>query len=76
MIPSILQNQYGYDRKATISGSISTDADFGFPPWNPPHKHHVDHDGYVTVDGNLEFLKLTNSGEKSLLELGVCRQLF
>ena len=21
-------------------GSISTSADFGYPPWNPPHKHH------------------------------------
>ena len=30
-------------------GSISTDADFGYPPWNPPHKHHVDRESYYTV---------------------------
>ena len=31
-------------------GSISTGADFGFPPWNPPTKHHFDRESYVTVE--------------------------
>ena len=30
-------------------GSISTDADFGYPPWNPPHKHHFDPDNQISV---------------------------
>ena len=38
----------GYDKDASL-GSISTDADFGYPPWNPPHKHHVDRESYYTV---------------------------
>ena len=38
----------GYDKSDSF-GSISTSADFGFPPWNPPHKHHVDRDSYYTV---------------------------
>ena len=42
--------QYGYIRSTSV-GSISTSADFGFPPWNPPHKHHVDRDSYKTVSG-------------------------
>ena len=42
---------FGYNSDSTDSfGSISTDADFGFPPWNPPHKHHFDPEGYVTVE--------------------------
>ena len=56
-------------------GSISTDADFGFPPWNPPHKHHVDTESYITVTGvwadDLGFLrlampKLPNTGNVEL----------
>ena len=39
----------GYDDSDSL-GSISTDADFGYPPWNPPHKHHVDRDSYYTVE--------------------------
>ena len=39
----------GYD-KSDSYGSISTDADFGYPPWNPPHKHHVDRESYYTVE--------------------------
>ena len=40
---------YHPTHSAGAIGSISTDADFGFPPWNPPHKHHVDRDSYITV---------------------------
>ena len=40
----------GYNTTFMI-GSISTSADFGFPPWNPPHKHHVDRESYITVTG-------------------------
>ena len=39
----------GYDDSDSL-GSISTSAKFGLPPWNPPHKHHVDRDSYHTVD--------------------------
>ena len=39
----------GYDKSDSL-GSISTDADFGYPPWNPPHKHHVDRSSYYTVE--------------------------
>ena len=39
----------GYDDSESL-GSISTDADFGYPPWNPPHKHHVDREIYYTVE--------------------------
>ena len=66
---------YGYRESFTL-GSISTDADFGFPPWNPPHKHHVDRDGYITVGGiwvnigdeslNLEMPELTDTGNVTL----------
>ena len=63
--PSLLTIQYGYFSSRTL-GSISTDADFGYPPWNPPHKHHVDRDGYITV-GNIVVNENTNSGIKSLL---------
>ena len=31
-------------------GSLSTDADFGFPPWNPPPKHHFDPESAITVE--------------------------
>ena len=34
-------------------GSISTSAKFGYPPWNPPHKHHFDPDYEFTVQGSL-----------------------
>ena len=42
----------GYNpiRGAGAFGSISTDADFGFPPWSPPHKHHFDPESYITVE--------------------------
>ena len=39
----------GYDESDSL-GSISTDAEFGYPPWNPPHKHHVDRESYYTVE--------------------------
>ena len=39
----------GYDDSESL-GSISTDADFGYAPWNPPHKHHVDRESYYTVE--------------------------
>ena len=39
----------GYDKSDSF-GSISTSADFGYPPWNPPHKHHVDRESYYTVE--------------------------
>ena len=47
-------------------GSISTDADFGYPPFNPPRKHHFDPDYNFTVeelylyeDSDVTFLTLT-----------------
>ena len=49
-LPAVSLIQYGYIRTSSV-GSISTSADFGFPPWNPPHKHHVDRDSYKTVSG-------------------------
>ena len=45
----------GYDNSDSL-GSISTDADFGYPPWNPPHKHHVDRESYYTVEAIKSFL--------------------
>ena len=39
----------GYDKSDSI-GSISTDAEFGYPPWNPPPKHHFDPDSYFIVE--------------------------
>ena len=39
----------GYD-DSELLGSISTDADFGYPPWNPPNKHHVDRESYYSVE--------------------------
>ena len=39
----------GYDKSDSL-GSISTSAKFGYPPWNPPHKHHVDRESYYTVE--------------------------
>ena len=50
----------GYDKDASL-GSISTDADFGYPPWNPPHKHHVDRESYVTVE-SITLSENPNSG--------------
>ena len=40
---------FGYHKSDSL-GSISTSADFGYPPWNPPHKHHVDRESYYTVE--------------------------
>ena len=31
-------------------GSLSTDADFNYPPWSPPGKHHFDPDYNFTVE--------------------------
>ena len=43
--------QLGYNTAPTNSyGSISTDADFNYPPWSPPPKHHFDPDYNFTVD--------------------------
>ena len=61
----------GYD-KSDSYGSISTSADFGYPPWNPPHKHHVDRDSYYTVEtiksyeesGNIVLEVVFSGGEK------------
>ena len=41
----------GYDESDSL-GSIKTGTSgkFGFPPWNPPHKHHVDRGSYYTVE--------------------------
>ena len=44
----------GYDKSDSL-GSISTSAKFGLPPWNPPHKHHVDRDSYHTVEAIYSF---------------------
>ena len=41
--------ELGY--KKNDYGSISTDADFGYPPFNPPRKHHFDPDYNFTVEG-------------------------
>ena len=40
----------GYSSDLSI-GSISPSADFGYPPWNPPRKHHFDRESYTTVEG-------------------------
>ena len=54
----------GYDSDLNAPlGSISTDADFGYPPWNPPHKHHFDPDYEFTV----EALYLDPTGDGSLV---------
>ena len=39
----------GYD-KSDAYGSLSTGRKFGYAPWNPPHKHHVDRGSYYTVE--------------------------
>ena len=39
----------GYDKSDSF-GSISTSGKFGYAPWNPPHKHHVDRGSYYTVE--------------------------
>ena len=61
--PSVELIQYGYE--SSRFGSISTDADFGYPPWKPPHKHHVDRDGYITV-GGISVSEFTNDNAKDL----------
>ncbi len=58
---------YHPTHSAGAIGSISTDADFGFPPWNPPHKHHVDRDSYITVGSVYE--TVISSEEKLFLLL-------
>ena len=55
----------GYD-KSDSYGSISTDADFGYPPWNPPHKHHVDPDHNFVVTG-LYLESIGDSSKKNLV---------
>ena len=40
----------GYEPAFRSIGSISTSADFGYPPWSPPHKHHFDPESYITVE--------------------------
>ena len=56
----------GYDDSESL-GSISTDADFGYLPWNPPHKHHVDRESYYTVDA----IRTFESGGSQALELAI-----
>ena len=56
----------GYDKSDSL-GSISTSAKFGYPPWNPPHKHHVDRESYYTV----EAIKSFDDSGVTLLKLGV-----
>ena len=56
----------GYDKSDSL-GSISTSADFGYPPWNPPHKHHFDPDYNFTVTG----LVLYESSDVTFLTLTV-----
>ena len=56
----------GYDDSDSL-GSISTDADFGYQPWNPPHKHHVDRESYYTV----EAIKYTESAGETALEVHI-----
>ena len=56
----------GYDESDSL-GSISTGADFGYPPWNPPPKHHVDRESYYTV----EAIKYTESAGETALEVHI-----
>ena len=66
----------GYDESDSL-GSISTDADFGYPPWNPPPKHHVDRESYYTVEaiksyetqGNITLGVFFSGGENIAVEL-------
>ena len=56
----------GYDSDPDdLLGSISTGADFGFPPWNPPGKHHFDPDYEFTVAR----LYIDSSGTEDRLHL-------
>ena len=51
-LPSVRLLSQGYfSGGGNDFGSINEGATFGFPPWNPPHKHHVDRDGYISVAG-------------------------
>ena len=74
----------GYDRSDSL-GSISTSRKFGYAPWNPPHKHHVDRESWITVEAIKsyeasgetylqfqidEILKLKNKPGKLTLWLG------
>ena len=59
---------FGYEKTSSL-GSISTSADFGYPPWSPPHKHHFDHDDKITVNG----IYLVPQGDKKDLQLDLSR---
>ena len=54
----------GYDDSDSL-GSISTDADFGYPPWNPPHKHYFDRESYYSV----EAIKSSEDSGNTVLEV-------
>ena len=57
----------GYDSDPDdLLGSISTGADFGFPPWNPPGKHHFDPDYEFTV--SRLYIDPTGAEERLILE--------
>ena len=57
-------DNFGYDSSL---GSISTGAKFNYPPWSPPHKHHVDSDYEFTVDG----LYIDRGEDKPILTLEI-----
>ena len=58
----------GYDSDTDNRlGSISTDANFNYPPWSPPGKHHFDPDYEFTVAA----LYIDPSGEKDRLILSI-----
>ena len=48
-------------------GSISTGAQFNYPPWSPPHKHHFDPDYRFTVSA----LYIDPSGTEDRLTLEI-----
>ena len=67
-IPSILLLSQGYlSGTSGDFGSNSTGAKFGFPPWNPPHKHHFDRDSHVTVSGLWVNQMTSGDAEKALV---------
>ena len=66
-IPSIRLLSQGYlSGTSDDFGSIIHGAKFGFPPWNPPHKHHFDRDSHVTVSGLWVNQKTSGDAEKVL----------
>ena len=58
----------GYVKSSVESwGELSTGAQFNYPPWSPPHKHHFDPDYRFTVSG----LYIDPSGTEDRLTLEI-----